>query len=434
MSVSRSDSWWASVADADDSTWTDALPAYGKGALSDLLPSVAAAMGVPAFRDVLGVANAAGVEPGELRRVCVLLVDALGWRLLRRLADRVPELAGMAGRMVTAGFPATTATSICSVGTGLAPGAHGVVGYTVAIPGTDRKLNSLRWDPEIDPLRWQPYPTVFAAARAEGIEIRHVGRHEHAGGGLTAMATAPAEYRPADVMGDLAAEAIAATASAAADAAAGSTAAVAGATAAGAGRTLTYAYHGDLDAVGHVRGCGSAAFEAQLAHVELLVKTLVAGLPSDAILLVTGDHGMIDVPMSGRIDVRDQPELLAGVRLLAGDPRARYVYARPGAEADVLAAWRTVLGERARVVSRAEAVEAGWFGPDVRADVLPRIGDVVVSCDAATAVIDREREPIEARLVGLHGGMEPDELLVPLLIARGQGEQGARSADRGRRG
>ncbi len=49
--------------------------------------------------------------------------------------------------------------------------------------------------------------------------------------------------------------------------------------------------------------------------------------------------------------------------MLAGEPRARYVHAAPGAAADVLATWRETLGDRAWVVGRDEAVAAGVFGP-----------------------------------------------------------------------
>ncbi|HET7518190.1 MAG TPA: alkaline phosphatase family protein, partial [Actinomycetes bacterium] len=141
------------------------LPRYGEASLADLLPSLLAALDVPGF------ANPLGVEP--LRRACLLVVDGLGWELL--LANRrvAPVLAAAAerGRPVTTGFPSTTSTSLASIGTGLPPGRHGLVGYTMALPGMERAFNCLRWSPyglggtkdlrdRFVPERVQPEPTA----------------------------------------------------------------------------------------------------------------------------------------------------------------------------------------------------------------------------------------------------------------------------------
>ncbi|WP_313885705.1 alkaline phosphatase family protein [Fodinicola feengrottensis] len=186
-------------------------------------------------------------------------------------------------------------------------------------------------------------------------------------------------------------------------------------------RALTYAYFAELDTTGHMRGWQSEAWRAELAQVDLLVRTLRAALPPDAALVVIADHGMIDVPPAGRLDADEWPALWEGVALLGGEGRARHVYAQPGAEADVLAAWTDVLGPDTLVVSRDQAIADGWFGPKVDDRVRPRIGDVVTAPGAGVAVIATEAEPLESSLVGLHGGMVPDEQLVPLLVSSGAG-------------
>src|ERR671922_2721328 len=105
------------------------LPRYGEASLADLLPSLLAALDVP------GARNPLAVEP--LRRACLLVVDGLGWELLLANRAAAPFLAAAAERAapLTTGFPATTATSLASLGTGRPPGPHGLVGYTIALPG-----------------------------------------------------------------------------------------------------------------------------------------------------------------------------------------------------------------------------------------------------------------------------------------------------------
>jgi len=180
-----------------------------------------------------------------------------------------------------------------------------------------------------------------------------------------------------------------------------------------------YAYHPDLDRTGHVRGVASDAWRLELAHVDRLAAQLAEGLPGDAALVVTGDHGMVDLRPEQRIDLADRPELAAGVRLLAGEARARHVHTQRGAAADVLDAWRALLGQDMWVVPREEAVAAGWFGPSVTDQVRPRIGDVVAAASGPVGVVQREVDPTQALLTGHHGSMTPAEQLVPLLLLRG---------------
>jgi hypothetical protein len=106
------------------------------------------------------------------------------------------------------------------------------------------------------------------------------------------------------------------------------------------------------------------------------------------------------------------------VRLLAGEPRARYVHAVEGAAGDVLDRWREVLGDRARVAGREEALAAGIFGP-VDHRLAGRVGDVVALARGSWAFPASRREPGPARLAAYHGSLTATELAVPLLCARG---------------
>jgi Type I phosphodiesterase / nucleotide pyrophosphatase len=163
-----------------------------------------------------------------------------------------------------------------------------------------------------------------------------------------------------------------------------------------------------------VFGPSSDAWRYHLGHVDILAEQLAGVLPAGTVLHVTADHGMVDVPAADRVDVDAVAELRAGVALLGGEPRARHVYAVPGAAGDVLAAWREVLGHRAWVASREEAVADGWFGP-VDPWLLPRIGDVVAAPAGPWAIVATQAEPREFPLIGMHGSLTSADQLVPLL-------------------
>jgi hypothetical protein len=379
------------------------LPRYGEASLSDLMPSLLAALDVPGF------ANPLGVEP--LRRACVLVADGLGWELLLANRRAAPALAAAAerGGPLTTGFPSTTATSLASIGTGLPPGRHGLVGYTIALPGMERAFNCLRWSPyglggskdlrdRFVPERAQPEPTAFEVAAADGVEVTLVGAGEYAASGFTRATLRGGDYWRTHSLGDQAAGALRSL---------------------GKGRrSLVYLYHPDLDRTGHVRGAGAEAWRLELAHVDLLVTHITERLGGDAALFVTGDHGMVDLRPEQRVDLADQPELAAGVRLLAGEARARHVHTQRGAADDVLAAWRGLLGHAMWVVPGEEAIAAGWFGPEVTDDARARIGDVVAAAHGPIGVVQREVDPTQAILTGHHGSMTPAEQLVPFLELR----------------
>lgn len=373
------------------------LPLYGHRSLAEVLPALLRALGLPE------PASDLVVEPA--RAAALLLVDGLGRELLDAHAADAPYLASMTDAgPVTVGFPSSTSISLTSIGTGLPPGAHGVLGISFRVAG--ELLDSLKWTSHgageavdlresLVPEQVQPSPTAFERAEAAGIGVTVVSQRVFRGSGLTRAALRGGRFRGTHALGDLAAEVLAALD--------------------GPGRRLCYGYHADLDAMGHLHGPGSLAWRMQLAQVDRLVQRIAEDLPPGAVLAVTGDHGMVAVDRVHDADTDDA--LRQGVLLLGGDARARHVYARPGAADEVLAAWRAVLGDDAWVVPGAQAVADGWFGP-VAPAMRGRIGDVVVAARGTAAVVRSEAEPQISRMPGQHGSFTTAEQLVPLLLVR----------------
>jgi hypothetical protein len=376
------------------------LPRYGTGSIADILPSSLALLGVPGAPDPLGLADSlAGV-----RRLGVLLLDGLGYRLLPRAAAASPVLAEvLAGRLaelteLSCGFPSTTPTSLVSLGTGAAPGAHGVLGFTLNVPGTPDVLTHILWRDRPDPARWQPLPTAYTRASAAGVRGSAVLDPAFRGSGLTDAAYRGARFVAGKGVDEVAARMLRELA--------------------GPAPNLVYGYYGQVDSDGHVYGVGSDQWLASVREVDRLLSRLLDGLPADAAVLVTADHGQLDIPAGNRFDLDTDPRLGAGIRVVAGEPRVRYLHTVAGATDDVIAAWRSVLGPAAWVVSRDEAVAAGWFGPVPEAH-LQRIGDVVAVCTADHAVLASAHEPdTVAKLIAFHGSWTPVEMSIPLLVLR----------------
>jgi hypothetical protein len=386
-------------------TTSHPLGEHAVGQLSDVLSSACALLGVPGTADRLDLAGRFG-DVERIDRVVVLLVDGLGYHLLPAAAPHAPTLAAaLANRFgtldeLTCTFPSTTPTSLVTLGTGVAPGEHGILGFTVNVPGTDRVLTHIAWtgDPPV-PI-WQPVPTLLARAEQAGVRVSIVSRPEFQGSGLTEAAYGtPSRYVGAGRSDEVAEQIIAEI---------------------GSGPGLVYGYHPTLDTVSHLHGIASPEWAQAASDVDRMITRIAENLPAGAALLVTADHGALDVPATSRVDLDADPRLSAGVQVVAGEPRVRYLHTVPGADADVLEAWRAVLGTRADVLSRAEAVDTGLFGA-VRAEHLARIGDVVVICRADTVVLATAQEPeMVAKLVAFHGSLTPVETAIPLLTVAGE--------------
>lgn len=366
------------------------LPHYGRSTLSDLMPAVGAHLAVPGcLDDPLGLPSA--------QRYLVLLVDGLGLHLLRQCLGHTEYFAEVFGDALelTSGVPSTTATSLTCLGTGLEPGRHGMAGYSFLEPGGEHAMNALTWQGgPADAEAFQPRPTVFERAAAAGVEVTSVAPARFATSGLTRAALRGPQFWALDER----------------DQAARIEACVQ-ATRRGE-RSLTYLYERSLDHTGHGRGVGSQQWLDTLVAVDRLAARLREALDDEVCLLVTGDHGMVDVPAERHVIVEDHPVLLRDVELLAGEGRLRQLWT--GRPEQVAERWQRELAERAVVRSRDEAIAEGWFGP-VEDRVREHFGDVLVAMRDDWAVMTRAL-PRELALVGQHGSLSAAEMRVPLLV------------------
>ncbi|MDO5083743.1 MAG: alkaline phosphatase family protein [Arachnia propionica] len=360
------------------------LPRRDGDTLAEILPSVTAQLCGRTGRLTLPEAD----------RYVVFMVDGLGWRALAAHAADSTFLAPRLAEAIklTCAVPSTTATSLTTLGCGLLPGSHGIVGYSFRDPDRQKILNALTWeDGPTDVAGFRCAPTVYETLQGVGLLSSCVSLARFASSGLQQTAFAGTRFIGVEQESDpatiipLVREAL-------------------------VDSSVVYLYERLLDHDGHAHGVGSWQWLDRLGHVEDLVQSVVDSLPDDTALLVTGDHGMVNVPRHRQIVIEEHPGLL-GADLVGGEPRFRQLYTdRPEALAD---AWRGELGERAEVWLRDDAIDAGWFGP-VTDRVRPRIGDVLVAMRDDWAVNTTAR-PKEFGLVGQHGSLTPEEMYVPLF-------------------
>lgn len=369
-------------------------PSSSYPCLGNVLPAVAGALGLDLpgaahSQDLLGLPSAS--------RVCVVLVDGLGYANLAERAGHAPFLRRELGAStpLTSTFPSTTATAMGTFGVGIPPGRTGMLGYTVRDPATGLLGNLVSWT-DLPPARqWQREPTVFEAITGAGTPVTSIGPARFAGSGLTEAALRGPVYVSAESLPDRVDATVAALRR----------------------PGVAYLYWGDVDKAGHHHGWGSLQWGDALAELDAELGRLARSLPKDAVLLVTADHGMVDADLRARWDIATNHVLGAGVELAAGEPRALHLHLTRGADPDaVVDRWRDELGSAAVVATRAEASDQGWFG-DVAEHVTPIIGDVVVAMTGRATVVDSATQtPASLELIGVHGSLTRHEMLVPCIV------------------
>ncbi len=354
------------------------IPDYSGASTISVLPALTWGTPSPVIPEEIAAAE----------RVVVLIIDSLGWLQLHEYAEHAPTLMGLSGGAATTTAPSTTAVALTSISTGVAPGEHGIVGYRFPIGGA--VMNALRWTTSQGdhrsiavPRETQPTPTLA------GGSWNIVSDRLFVGSGFTEAYLGDAPYQGVWHPSSL----VAATRELL-----------------DAGQTHVYTYYDGLDHTAHVHGFEGSYFRLELQFCDWLVNQMIDALPTGTALVVTADHGQIHAPEIKPVD-RSLLNMCTG---RSGEPRFRWLHAKPGATAELASAAQAAHGASAWVRTKEQVIDEGWFGPTVSTDARNRLGDVAL-VPFEPFGFDDPGEPHADRLVGRHGSLTEAEMLVPVL-------------------
>jgi predicted AlkP superfamily pyrophosphatase or phosphodiesterase len=357
------------------------LPDYGGACIANIVPALLdGSVEPPAWLPASAL---------EAHQVVLLVLDGLGWEQLQARRHLAPTLCSLAGGAATSVTPTTTATALTSIATGLTPGVHGVVGYRVAVD--HEVLNVLRWTTpsgdarrRIDPHQFQP-TSAFCHQRP-----CIVTKAEFATSGFSGAHLADVRFAGYRVPSTLVVEVRHALK---------------------AGEPFVYAYYDGIDKVSHEYGLADH-YDAELQAADRLVADLLSELPRDAALVITADHGQVDV---GDQLVGLHPDVLAQVSFQSGEGRFRWLHARPGRLEALLDACAAHHADTAWVRERDDTIDSGWWGSEVTDVARQRLGDVALVARSDVSFVDpADTGPFQ--LVGRHGSLTAAEMFVPLLV------------------
>lgn len=444
-----------------------AAPLGTRGALADVLAGICSALGadielVDTVNDEATcpttslVTNAQATQAakrlgldqlGDAQApIVMVLVDGLGWQMLRERAGHTPNLRRLLADSdyLHTCAPSTTAAALTTLATGVYPGAHAMVGYAVRdpllrghlgaghVPGPGDVFDLITFkNSSHDPLTWQSVPTLIERANAKAnagcgpqLGAVSIGRSKFAGSGLSLAAWRGFKHIGVDALDQRPYQAYRAIKE---------------------GAKLVYLYVGELDHAGHNHGWHSDKWLEALEALDAMVGQLFRRLPTGTRIVLTADHGMVDTDRHHRIDLAKEKELAKDVVAVAGESRFLQLYvpddvasapaagspglgvAGPRGDGGVVEnsgreelaqsvakRWAEFLGDRAIWVGTDPAPLMGALSPGARAAV----GDVLVALNDNWTVVDSRVQSFHAtQLIGVHGSLTPVELEVPLIKA-----------------
>jgi predicted AlkP superfamily pyrophosphatase or phosphodiesterase len=322
------------------------------------------------------------------------VVDGLGWRQLQDRAHLTPIMASLDGEPISSVAPTTTATALTSLALGMAPAAHGIVGYKFAVNGPSGRevLNVLRWTTRSgDARQFLPPRSVQPVPAFEGVSVPVVTKADFSNSGFTQAHERGARDVPWHVPSSIPALVRRLLLD---------------------DEPLVYAYYDGVDRVAHATGLGEL-YDAELGFVDWLVGQILSSMPSGTVLALVADHGQVDVgPHAGVV----APQVAAESELFSGEARFRWLHGRPGRLDALVELAHGVYGTEAWVATREEIVDTGVLGGVPSQEALERLGDVALIPLGLSAYLD-PTDAGDAKLVCRHGGLTPEEVLVPLLVA-----------------
>ena len=365
------------------------LPGPGESSITDIIPAALATIDPTLPGASPQAARVLDLEVGA-RQVLLILVDGFGYELMVDHMGHTPTLRAVRGdiRSIHTIVPSTTSAAITAFGTGARPGTTNMVGFSVAYGSGTMNLLAMEGGPA--PTQWQPVPTYFERLAEEGVSSAVVSPARFAGSGLTGAALRGARHVPADTLEQRVSAALRELR---------------------AGTPVVYLYWSEIDHSGHAHGVASDAWIGQVEQFDAGLAMLMRGLPSGVRVVLTADHGMINVEPDRIIDVASTPVLREGVRIVAGETRAAHVHAEEGRADEVEERWRETLGESAWVLSRAQM--PALIGEGSGASV---IGDLLVLARGRGGVVDSRTQSAAAiAMPGIHGSVTPTEMRIPVV-------------------
>lgn len=382
-------------------------PEYQRRSILNLISSIGITLGYRSKYKPLRLLDSSDLK--DAKNIVLIIIDGLGYEFLMKNGKGTIFNENIKGKMTTT-FPSSTSAAIPSLMTGLSSQEHGMTGWymylkelgssVIPLPFTPRLNNELKLGklidiskifnikPFVNNINAKPYLVQGNEILNSYFTIVAAGKSKRIG-----YNTMEGFFR-----------------------------AIKKIIFSNSRRKYIYAYYPEHDSLCHKYGSTNKKI---LNHFKKLNKKLVSFLKSiegtNTILIITSDHGIIDVPASKRIKLDDHPKLRETLILpLCGEHRFAYCYVKPSKEKEFVKYVKTKLKHCCNLYKSEDLLRRGYFGLfEIHERFRERIGDYVLIMKDNWGIYDKlVYQKKYSYHIGDHGGLSKEELYVPLIFIK----------------
>jgi len=357
------------------------------------------------------------------QRIIFILMDALGLQLFQNMLEK--SLAPVWQNLLQEGVlapltslsPSTTSAALTTLWTGRSPAEHGIVGYELWLKEYGIVANMILHSPisyrndigslskaGFQPETYLPFTNLGTFLAAHGIKPYAFQHTSILRSGLSQMLYKDVETRSFNTSTDLWLNLR--------DLINGRP----------TERQFIWVYWGEVDHYSHQYGPEDERPTAEFVTFsqtfeKLLLNQLRSDVRGDTLVILTADHGQISTPQSPHYDLRNHPNLRRRLHILpTGENRFQYLFIRPGQTEAVQEYYQRSWPRQFSLFDPAYAVQTGLFGPGIaHPQLFDRLGDTLALAQGSAYLWWANKDN---PMLGRHGGLSPEEMLVPFLMAR----------------
>jgi len=368
-------------------------------------------------------------ETENVNKVVLFVLDGFGYNQFIRYHKESKFLANLAEKgnifPLTSVFPSQTTNALTTLNTGLTPQEHGLFEYYLYLKEVDRIVSSLSFDPlgskrrnelvdkGFDPKLLFNGNTIQKKLRTQGVKTFV---HIYTGYAYSNYATllfdgsiVVTNLKSSDLIVNLR-------------------------------KTLEkekgpayfFVHLSNLDTISHEYGPKSYEYGAELSIISyLLNKELVQKIDNrtakETLLLMTSDHGNVDIIPQNTTYLNDFPEIVknlqvgkSGKRIFpTGSARDVFLHVKKEKQTETRDLLEKKIGDKAKVVETKEAIKNGLFGlGNVSTEFCDRAGNCLILPYRNETIWFEHFKDRRLNLLGHHGGLNEEEMLVPLAITK----------------
>ncbi len=404
------------------------MPMYNGRSILNIPSTICRAFGIPALgaspldHEYLSQIDQI-IKSGDIRRVVMILMDGLSLLRLRRWMDNGQATQWTEwlqdGLLIplTSIVPSTTSSALTSLWTGRSPAEHGIIGYEMWMKEYGMVINTVVHAPMaykndfgslvkagFKPEEFIPYPTLGTHLSQHKVHSYAFQHYSISRSGLSKMLFKDTKVQAFNTTTDLWVNLFHLIDNKPAE------------------RMFHWIYWGELDYFSHHYDPEDERVLVEFTNFShTLQKSFLEPMKKrhkgDTLLILTADHGEIVTHKNPNFELRNHPSLVKRLHIMpTGEHRLAYLYIRPGQVEYVRSYIEQTWRDKFTVVKSQHALKAGLLGPgNPHPQLNDRLGEymLIARDDAYLWWADNENF-----LHGRHGGLSPDEMLVPFIAIK----------------